>query len=59
MGVVIAAWRGTTLPTEWLVGWLAGLAAYSGVSAYQYKTMRDTDYGAIERKAGKVGDDGV
>ncbi len=39
-------------PSEsFLVAWLAGLTAYSGVSAYQYTSMRNTDYGALERKA--------
>ena len=49
-------WGAATLfvkepPEAWLVGWLAGLTAYSGVSAYQYTSMRNTDYGALERKA--------
>lgn len=39
------------LPEAWLATWLTGLAAYSGLGALQYKAMRETDYGALERKA--------
>lgn len=46
-----AAMTGKPVPTEWLGTWLGGLTLYSGVGAYQYATMRNTDYGALERKA--------
>ena len=39
------------LPEGWLGTWLGGLTLYSGVGAFQYKAMRETDYGALERKA--------
>jgi hypothetical protein len=51
---IICAINGKTPPVEWLLTWLGGLTAYSGVGTYKYKAMRDTDYGAIERKAGLV-----
>ena len=54
---VAAVWAsatGNTTPDGWLLAWLGGLTAYSGVSAYQYKAMRDTDYGALERTNGKA-----
>jgi hypothetical protein len=54
VAVVLGVVMGKGLPSEWLGVWLGGLTLYSGVGAYQYKTMRDTDYGAIERKAGLV-----
>jgi hypothetical protein len=34
------------------VAWLGGLTALSGVGAYRFKTMRDTDWRALEIKAG-------
>lgn len=39
-------------PTEWLLAWLGGLCGFSGVSAYQFKTQRDTDWEALRIKAG-------
>lgn len=39
-------------PTEWLIAWLGGLCGFSGVSAYQFKTQRDTDWEALRIKAG-------
>lgn len=54
VGVVVAVATEHALPEGWLLAWLGGLTAYSGVSAYQYKAMRDTDYGALERTNGKA-----
>lgn len=48
---LLAVWRNAELPEAWLATWLTGLAAYSGLGALQYKAMRETDYGALERKA--------
>lgn len=48
---LVAAGLGKELPEAWLGTWLGGLTLYSGVGAYQYGKMRDTDYGALERKA--------
>lgn len=49
VAIVAVAFK-VTPPTEWLIGWLGGLTAYSGVSAYAQKVQRETDYGYIERK---------
>ena len=48
---VLATHNAHDTPNEWLYGWLAGLSAYSGISAFQYRSMRETDYGALDRKA--------
>lgn len=48
---ILSAFRGTSLDAGWLLAWLGGLAAYSGISAAQYGVMRKTDYGALERQA--------
>jgi hypothetical protein len=50
--IVIATMRKESTPPETLIAlWLGALTTLSGVGAYTYKTMRDTDYGALERKA--------
>lgn len=33
------------------IAWISALVGLSGVTSWQYKAMRDTDYGLIERKA--------
>lgn len=48
---ILAAALDKELPEAWLATWLTGLAAYSGIGALQYRSMRDSDYGALERKA--------
>jgi hypothetical protein len=51
---VLAVILGKDLPDAWLATWLTGLAAYSGIGVLQYKSMRETDWGLVERKAGLV-----
>lgn len=55
IAAIVAAFTGKALPVSWLATWLTGIAGLAGIGALQFKTMRDTDWKALEIKHGKDG----
>lgn len=51
IAAIIAAITGKELPVAWLATWLTGIAGLAGIGALQFNAMRNTDYGALDRKA--------